>query len=152
MVLSSTLMRTLRITAMTAGLTLAALCHQSAFGATAASDKPAAATPGKLYTVVDKNKVDPHTLIGWKVWRAQSCERCHGAAQQGLVGPSLINSMKVLTKDQFVTTLMKGRIEKGMPNFDGVPFVADHLDELYAYLKGRSEGDIAAGRLQAITK
>ncbi len=143
---------TLRITLLTAGLALAVLCHQSALGTATAPEKAPSAKPGKLYTVVDMNKVDPDTLIGWKVWRAQSCSRCHGAAQQGLVGPSLINSMKVLTKEQFVTTLKKGRIEKGMPNFGGVPFVADHLDELYAYLKGRSEGDIAAGRLTAITK
>lgn len=143
---------TLHNTLLTASLALAVLCHQSALGTTTAPEKATSANPGKLYTVVDKNKVDPNTLIGWKVWRAQSCSRCHGAAQEGLVGPSLINSMKVLTKEQFVTTLKKGRIEKGMPNFDGVPFVANHLDELYAYLKGRSEGDIAAGRLQAITK
>ncbi|MEB0135300.1 cytochrome c [Actimicrobium sp. CCC2.4] len=140
---------TLRSTLLTAGLALTVFCHQNALGTTTAPDKAAST---KLYTVVDKNKVDPNTLIGWKVWRAQSCSRCHGAAQEGLVGPSLIDSMKVLTKEQFVTTLKKGRIEKGMPNFGGVPFVADHLDELYAYLKGRSEGDIAAGRLQVIVK
>ncbi|EGF31247.1 hypothetical protein IMCC9480_129 [Oxalobacteraceae bacterium IMCC9480] len=140
---------TLRSTLLTAGLALTVFCHQNALGTTTAPDKAASA---KLYTVVDKNKVDPNTLIGWKVWRAQSCSRCHGAAQEGLVGPSLINSMKVLTKEQFVTTMKKGRIERGMPNFGGVPFVADHLDELYAYLKGRSEGDIAAGRLQVIVK
>ena len=142
----------LRSTLLTAGLALTVFCHQSALGTTTAPEKATTAKPGKLYTVVDKNKVDPNTLIGWKVWRAQSCSRCHGAAQEGLVGPSLIASMKVLTKEQFVTTLKKGRIEKGMPNFGGVPFVADHLDELYAYLKGRSEGEIAAGRLQAIVK
>lgn len=107
---------------------------------------------GALYTVVDKNKVDPDTLMGWKTWRAQACERCHGGAQEGLVGPSLINSLKVLTKDEFMTTLKNGRIEKGMPNFGGVPNVVSNLDNLYAYLKGRSDGAIAAGRLEAISK
>lgn len=115
---------------------------------------PSAATPagatGALYTVVDKNKVDPNTLMGWKTWRAQACERCHGAAQEGLVGPSLVNSLKVLTKDEFMTTLINGRIEKGMPNFGGLPNVVSNLDNLYAYLKGRSDGAIAAGRLEAI--
>lgn len=107
---------------------------------------------GALYTVVDKNKVDPQTLMGWKTWRAQACERCHGGAQEGLVGPSLINSLKVLTKAEFTTTLKNGRIEKGMPNFGGVPNVVANLDNLYAYLKGRSDGAIAAGRLEAISK
>ncbi|MBC7513599.1 MAG: c-type cytochrome [Herminiimonas sp.] len=121
-----------------------------------AAAAPSAATPAAagsaLYTVVDKNKVDPNTLMGWKTWRAQACERCHGAAQEGLVGPSLVNSLKVLTKDEFMTTLKNGRIEKGMPNFGGIPNVVDNLDNLYAYLKGRSDGAIAAGRLEAISK
>ena len=122
---------------------------QATAAAAPAAAKPAAAG-GALYTVVDKNKVDPNTLAGWKTWRAQACERCHGAAQEGLVGPSLINSLKVLTKDEFMTTLKNGRIEKGMPNFGGIPAVVSNLDNLYAYLKGRSDGAIAAGRLEAI--
>lgn len=122
---------------------------QATAAAAPAAAKPAAAG-GALYTVVDKNKVDPNTLAGWKTWRAQACERCHGAAQEGLVGPSLVNSLKVLTKDEFMTTLKNGRIEKGMPNFGGIPAVVSNLDNLYAYLKGRSDGAIAAGRLEAI--
>lgn len=118
---------------------------------TAVHAVPAAASAsGALYTVVDKNKVDPNTLMGWKTWRAQACERCHGASQEGLVGPSLVNSLKILTKDEFLTTLKNGRIEKGMPNFGGVPGVVNNLDNLYAYLKGRSDGAIASGRLTAI--
>jgi hypothetical protein len=119
----------------------------------AAAAAPAAAPAGgALYTVVDKTKVDPNTLMGWKTWRAQACERCHGASQEGLVGPSLVNSLKVLTKEEFVTTLKNGRIEKGMPNFGGVPGVVNNLDNLYAYLKGRSDGAIAAGHLYPIEK
>ena len=130
--------------------------------AQAATAPPAAAAPvaagssapsgGALYTVVDKTKVDPNTLMGWKTWRAQACERCHGANQEGLVGPSLVNSLKVLTKDEFVTTLKNGRVEKGMPNFGGVPNVVNNLDNLYAYLKGRSDGAIDPGRLSPIEK
>ncbi len=46
------------------------------------------------YTVQDGDKVDPKTLEGWKTWRASACERCHGAEQEGLVGPSLVNSLR----------------------------------------------------------
>lgn len=120
--------------------------------AAAAAPAAAPAAGGALYTVVDKNKVDPNTLMGWKTWRAQACERCHGASQEGLVGPSLVNSLKVLTKDEFKTTLKNGRVEKGMPNFGGVPGVVNNLDNLYAYLKGRSDGAIAAGHLYPIEK
>jgi len=104
------------------------------------------------YQVSDGNKVDAHTLSGWRTWRALACERCHGAAQEGMVGPSLVNSLKVLTKDQFKETVLKGRIDKGMPNFDGSKMVVDNIDNLYAYLKGRSDGTIQPGRLQEMGK
>lgn len=107
-----------------------------------------ATTP--LYTVKDGNQVDPNTLIGWKTWRAMACERCHGASQEGLVGPALVNSLKVLTKEQFHTTITQGRLEKGMPNFGGVKLVNDTWEDLYAYLKGRSDGNIAPGHLYPI--
>jgi mono/diheme cytochrome c family protein len=104
------------------------------------------------YKVVDGNKVDTQTLNGWRTWRALACERCHGAAQEGMVGPSLVASLKVLSKDQFKETVLKGRIDKGMPNFDGSKMVVENIDNLYAYLKGRSEGAIQPGRLQEIGK
>ncbi len=103
-----------------------------------------------LYTVKNGNEVDPKTLMGWKTWRAMACERCHGPNQEGLVGPALVNSLKVLTKDQFHTTITQGRVEKGMPNFGGVKMVQDNWENLYAYLKGRSEGNIAPGHLYPI--
>ena len=105
-----------------------------------------------LYQVSEGSKVDGHTLAGWRTWRAMACERCHGAAQEGMVGPSLVGSLKVLSKEQFKEVVMKGRIEKGMPNFDGSKMVVDNIDSLYAYLKGRSDGAIQPGRLQEIGK
>ena len=104
------------------------------------------------YQVSEGNKVDAHTLSGWRTWRALACERCHGPAQEGMVGPSLVNSLKVLSKDQFKETVLKGRIDKGMPNFDGSKMVVENIDNLYAYLKGRSDGAIQPGRLQEIGK
>lgn len=104
------------------------------------------------YQVSDGNKVDAHTLSGWRTWRALACERCHGAAQEGMVGPSLVASLKTLSKEQFKETVLKGRIDKGMPNFDGSKMVVDNIDNLYAYLKGRSDGAIQPGRLQEIGK
>ena len=103
-----------------------------------------------LYTVQDGTKVDAKTLMGWKTWRALACERCHGAAQEGLVGPPLVVSMKTLTKEQFHETVLKGRIDKGMPPFDSSPMVTQNWEGLYAYLKGRADGQILPGRLSAI--
>lgn len=113
---------------------------------------PTLAADTAPYHVADGNKVDAQTLSGWKTWRALACERCHGAAQEGMVGPSLVNSLKVLTKDQFKQTVLHGRIEKGMPNFDGSKMVVENIDNLYSYLKGRSDGAIPPGHLYEIGK
>ena len=115
---------------------------------------PAASAPaaggGKLYTVVDGNKVDPNTLQGFRTWRAAACDRCHGANQEGLVGPSLVNSLKTLTKDDFVKTVTNGRPNTQMVSFAGNAEVMTHLDQLYAYLKGRSDGAIKTARVEAM--
>jgi len=110
----------------------------------------AAAGDDKLYTVVDGYKVDPNTMEGFRAWRAAACDRCHGASQQGLVGPSLIESFKTLTKEDFVKTVTNGRLEKGMPSFSTSPSVMQHTDGLYAYLKGRSNGDITRAKVEEI--
>ena len=104
----------------------------------------------KVYRVEDGNKVDKVTLEGWRTWRALACERCHGAQQQGLVGPSLLESLRRLTLEEFKSTVIKGRPEKGMPNFDGSKMVMENIDGLYAYLKGRADGAIKPGRLEAL--
>jgi mono/diheme cytochrome c family protein len=128
------------LSALTAALCIAGAC---------AVANTQAAPP---YKVVDGNKVDAQTLKGWRTWRALACERCHGAAQEGMVGPSLVNSLKVLTPDEFKNTVLHGRVPKGMPNFDGSKQVVDNIDNLYAYLKGRSDGAIKPGRLEEIAK
>jgi hypothetical protein len=116
----------------------------------AAPAVPGGAAVASLYRVVDGDKVDPDTLKGWRTWRAMACDRCHGPNQEGMVGPSLVQSLKVLTKDEFRTAVLNGRIEKGMPNFGGSQTVVDNIDQLYAFLKGRSDGAINPGKLKGI--
>ncbi len=105
-----------------------------------------------VYTVKNGNQVDEDTLNGWRTWRALACERCHGAAQEGMVGPSLVESLKKLSKEEFHTVMMNGRIEKGMPPFNTSQMMQKNWEGLYAYLKGRSDGKIEPGRLTAIGK
>jgi cytochrome c553 len=104
----------------------------------------------KLYTVVDGTKVDPNTMKGFRAWRAAACDRCHGANQEGMVGPSLINSMKTLSKEEFVKTVRDGRLDKGMQSFGTNKQVMDNIDHLYAYLKGRSDGAITQAKVTEI--
>lgn len=99
-----------------------------------------------LYTVVDGFKVDKFTMDGFRTWRAAACDRCHGANQEGMVGPSLIERLKILTKDEFKTTVLNGRLEKGMPSFGTHERVSKQIDNLYAYLKGRSDGAIVKAK------
>jgi mono/diheme cytochrome c family protein len=104
----------------------------------------------KLYTVVDGYKVDADTMKGFRTWRAAACDRCHGANQEGLVGPSLVNSLKTLTKEEFVVTVRDGRLIKGMQSFGTSAQVMDNIDHLYAYLKGRSDGAITRAKVEEI--
>jgi len=109
--------------------------------------KPSEAKP---YTVVEGYKVDENTMNGFRAWRAAACDRCHGASQQGLVGPSLIESFKTLSSEDFKKTVTEGRLDKGMPSFKTSPMVMTHLDGLYAYLKGRSSGDITRPKVEEL--
>jgi len=108
----------------------------------------AAQDPAPSYKVVDGYKVDAFTMTGFRTWRAGACDRCHGANQEGLVGPSLVNSLKTLTKDEFVKTVRDGRQEKGMISFASNETVMANIDALYAYLKGRSDGAITRARVE----
>jgi mono/diheme cytochrome c family protein len=102
------------------------------------------------YQVVDGTKVDNNTLQGWRTWRALACERCHGAQQQGMVGPSLIDAFKTIDTTEFHRTVFGGRLDKGMPDFSSSPMMQKNWQNLFAYLKGRSDGKIKPGDLQAI--
>lgn len=105
-----------------------------------------------LYTVVDGYKVDENTMKGFRTWRAAACDRCHGANQEGMVGPSLIASLKTLTKEEFVKTVRDGRLDKGMQSFGTSQQVMDNMDHLYAYLKGRSDGAITRAKVEPLQK
>jgi mono/diheme cytochrome c family protein len=122
----------------------------TAFGQAASAPSAGGATKTALYTVVDGNKVDANTLQGFKTWRAAACDRCHGANQEGLVGPSLVNSLKTLTKEEFVKTVTSGRPNTQMVAFSGNAEVMKNMDQLYAYLKGRSDGAITKSRVEAM--
>lgn len=111
-------------------------------GSTTAQDKP--------YTVVDGYKVDAKTMAGFRAWRQAACDRCHGANQEGLVGPSLIERLKILTKEEFVQVVRDGRLDKGMQSFGNNPVVMNNMDNLYAYLKGRSDGAITRAKVEEL--
>lgn len=115
-----------------------------------AEDWPPPLKGDPLYRVVDGVNVDPDTMMGFRTWRQAACDRCHGAEQQGLVGPSLIERLKTLTYEQFAITVKDGRLEKGMPSFGTSNMVMTNINNLYGYLKGRSDGAITRAKVYEI--
>ncbi len=107
-------------------------------------------TEAPLYRVVNGNHVDASTFKGWQTWRTMACERCHGANQEGMVGPSLVEALKTQSREDFRRSVLEGSVEKGMPSFGGVQTVVDNIDNLYAFLKARSDGAIPSGQLKQI--
>jgi hypothetical protein len=67
-----------------------------------------------------------------------------------VVGPSLLESLKTLSKEDFVKTVRDGRLEKGMVGFSSSKMVMDNIDNLYAYLKARSDGAITRAKVEEL--
>lgn len=85
---------------------------------------------------------------GWK-WFHVYCYRCHGTDALGsTLAPNLRHSVSpqgTVTHDVFLTTVRDGRLAKGMPSWDAL-LNTQQIEQLYAYIKARSEGRLAAGR------
>jgi len=105
----------------------------------------------KPYILKD-GKVDQHTYNGWRRY-TESCLRCHGPDGAGSsYAPSLVDSLKSLSQDQFNEVVVNGRTnvnaaaENVMPPFGEVEDVVTYLDDIWAYLKARADGVLGRGR------
>lgn len=110
----------------------------------AAQQPPNAQAPGG--PAGDKLAVTQSEYNGWKTF-AVNCTRCHGEDAVGSsIAPSLIKSLREhVTHEVFVQTVKNGRPEKGMPTWG--PLLSDtQVEDLYAYLKARSDARLAPGR------
>lgn len=107
------------------------------------STTSAAAAVEGLYSVVDGNKLDASSYAGFKLYR-NWCARCHGTYGQGMVGPNLADSLKIISKEQFYDTVENGKSGRigSMPSWKANVQVMENRDQLYAYLKARSDGAI----------
>jgi methanol metabolism-related c-type cytochrome len=109
----------------------------------------------KPYTVKD-GKVDQHTYNGWRRY-TESCLRCHGPDGAGSsYAPDLTQSLKSISEEDFKEVVVNGRVnvnaasENVMPPFGTVEDVMSYLDDIYAYLKARSDGVLDRGRPQRV--
>ena len=96
-----------------------------------------------LYSVVDGNKLDANSYAGFKLYR-NWCARCHGTYGQGMVGPNLADSLKLITEKEFFHTVENGKSGTigSMPMWKKNVKVMAGRDQLYAYLMARSDGAI----------
>jgi methanol metabolism-related c-type cytochrome len=105
----------------------------------------------KPYVVKD-GKVDQATYNGWRRY-TESCLRCHGPDGSGSsYAPDLTDSLKKMTQEQFNEIVINGRKnvttsqQNVMPAFGTVEDVALYINDIYAYLKARSDGVLGRGR------
>lgn len=103
------------------------------------------------YHVVD-GKVDQSVYNGYRRY-SSSCHVCHGPDGLGSsYAPNLTDSLKTMSRDDFNEVVINGRKnflngqDKVMPAFGEVADVAMYIDDIYAYLKARSDGVIGRGR------
>ena len=96
-----------------------------------------------LYKVTNGNELDANSYNGFKLFR-NWCARCHGTYGQGMVGPNLADSLKLISKEQFFETVENGKTGTigSMPSWKANVEVMENSDKIYAYLKARSDGAI----------
>ena len=131
-------------------LSLAALTFACAALIPAPAMSATDAIDAKPYTVKD-GKVDMGTYKGY-LYYGDQCMRCHGPDGLGSsYAPNLTDSLKSMNKEQMQNTVINGRKEvntasqKVMPAFGTNEDVVDNLDNIYAYLKARSDGVLGRG-------
>jgi len=120
--------------------------------ANAAPAAPAAAEEEKPYKIAPDGTVDWAVYNGFRRYNG-ICYVCHGPDGEGSsFAPALVDSLKTLSFDQFLETVVNGKetvntaSDKKMPALGSDPNVMCYINDIYAYLKARSDGAVGRGR------
>lgn len=100
------------------------------------------------YRISEDGTIDWATYEGFKRYHSE-CHVCHGPNALGSTfAPALAESLKTMTYDQFKETVSSGRVAAGgvMPAFAPNPNVMCYVDDLYTYIKARSDGALKSGQ------
>lgn len=118
----------------------------------AAPRQAAAQDEQKPYKIAPDGTVDWYTFSGFRRYHAD-CHVCHGPDGMGSsFAPVLVDSLKKLSYEDFLNIVTNGRknvstaSDKVMPSFGLNPNVMCFIDDIYAYLKARSDGVLPRGR------
>lgn len=105
----------------------------------------------KPYFMID-GKIDFGTFNGFRRYHS-ACHVCHGPDALGSsYAPSLLDSMKSTPYANFLEIVAVGRTtDKGgtkfvMPAFGSNADVVENIDDIYSYLRARSDGVLGRGR------
>jgi methanol metabolism-related c-type cytochrome len=104
------------------------------------------------YNIGPDGTVDWYTYSGFRRYHSE-CHVCHGPDGEGSTyAPALLDSMKTMSYPDFLQIVASGRQAVGaaqqsvMPALGDNPNVMCYVDDIYVYLKARSEGGLARGR------
>lgn len=137
-------------------LALCLLISAGVFSSAIVLSNGARAENDPVYSVVD-GRVDQNTFNGYRRY-GESCLRCHGPDGAGSsYAPDLTQSLKSMSYEAFANTVINGRknvtqtANNVMPAFGTTEDVALYLDDIYGYLKARSDDKLARGRPKRVT-
>jgi mono/diheme cytochrome c family protein len=93
-------------------------------------------------------RVDRATYVGWRTFHG-ICHTCHAQDAVGSTfAPDLLVRMRQIDKAEFMKALAEGfQGQVGvMPPWSQDPNVSKYFEELWSYLKARSDGVLPPGR------
>jgi methanol metabolism-related c-type cytochrome len=104
------------------------------------------------YNVKDDGAVDWYTYSGFRRYHSE-CHVCHGPDGLGSTyAPALADSLKTMSYADFLGVVASGRKvvntakESYMPAFGSNLNVMCYVDDIYTYLKARSDDAVGRGR------
>ena len=106
------------------------------------------------FHIAKDGTVDWYTFSGFRRYNA-ACIVCHGPDGAGSsYAPALTDSLKSLDYNQFVNVVVNGKkavntaSDLVMPAWGTNPNVMCYLDDIFVYLRARSDGALGRGRPQ----
>lgn len=104
------------------------------------------------FKITEDGAVDWYTYSGFRRYHSE-CHVCHGPDGLGSsYAPALTESLKRIDYGEFLQTVANGRQRSGttgqvvMPAFGTNSNVMCYIDDIYIYLRARSEGAVGRGR------
>ncbi|MHB0777151.1 c-type cytochrome [Halomonas sp. WWR20] len=125
---------------------------------TVASDSPANGTPYEVDCNGSTCKANPPVVAGYEKFVGH-CSQCHGETAEGSTfAPSLVQRLQGMDKQQFIQIVTNGKTTQDpgtgtyavMPPWGGNKSVMGNIDNIWAFLKARSDGALKAGRPESM--